>query len=105
MPGLTFSAAVRTNLLLIAAYATAALAGAIAAPVAIYSLFVLVCANLIGGAGCCALEYANRGVRRTSPARRGRHARRTHGAAQSRRARGAGRRPARRAGGLLQSTG
>ena len=60
MLGLTFSAAVRTNLLLIAAYATAALAGAIAAPVAIYSLFVLVCANLIGGAGCYALEYANR---------------------------------------------
>ena len=48
MLGLTFSAAVRTNLLLIAA------------PVAIYSLFVLVCANLIGGAGCYALEYANR---------------------------------------------
>ncbi len=48
MLGLTFSAAVRTNLLLIAA------------PVAIYSLFVLVCANLIGGAGCYALEHANR---------------------------------------------
>ena len=60
MLGLTFSAALRTNLLLIAAYATAALLGAIAAPVAIYSLFVLVCANLIGGAGCYALEYANR---------------------------------------------
>jgi len=28
--------------------------------VAIYSLFVLLCANLIGGAGCYALEYANR---------------------------------------------
>ena len=28
--------------------------------VAIYSLFVLFCANLIGGAGCYALEYANR---------------------------------------------
>ena len=60
MLGLSFSAALRTNLLLIAAYATAALLGAIAAPVAIYSLFVLVCANLIGGAGCYALEYANR---------------------------------------------
>src|SRR2546421_1325902 len=60
MPGLTFSAAVRTNLLLIAASATAALAGAIAAPVAIYSAFVLVCANLIGGAGCYALECNRR---------------------------------------------
>jgi diguanylate cyclase (GGDEF)-like protein len=60
MLGLSFSAALRTNLLLIAAYATAAFLGAVAAPVAIYSLFVLVCANLIGGAGCYALEYANR---------------------------------------------
>ena len=60
MLGLTFSAALRSNLALIAAYATAALAGAIAAPVATYSLFVLLCANLIGGAGCYALEYANR---------------------------------------------
>ncbi len=79
MLGLSFSAALRTNLLLIAAYATAALLGAIATPVAIYSLFVLLCANLIGGAGCYALEYANRvaflksrrasyGNRRRSPA-------------------------------------
>ena len=60
MLGLTFSAALRSNLLLIAAYATAALMGAIATPVATYSLFVLLCANLIGGAGCYALEYANR---------------------------------------------
>jgi diguanylate cyclase (GGDEF)-like protein len=60
MIGLTFNAALRCNLLLIAAYATAAVVGAIATPVAIYSLFVLFCANLIGGAGCYALEYANR---------------------------------------------
>ena len=60
MLGLTFSAALRSNLLMIAAYAAAALAGVIAAPVATYSLFVLFCANLIGGAGCYALEYANR---------------------------------------------
>jgi diguanylate cyclase (GGDEF)-like protein len=60
MLGLAFNAALRSNLLLIAAYALAALAGAIAAPVATYSLFVLFCANLIGGAGCYALEYANR---------------------------------------------
>lgn len=60
MLGLTFGAALRTNALLIAAYATAALLGWIAPSVAIYSLFVLFCANLIGGAGCYALEYANR---------------------------------------------
>ena len=60
MLGMSFNAALRSNLLMIAAYATAALSGEIATPVAIYSLFVLFCANLIGGAGCYALEYANR---------------------------------------------
>jgi len=60
MLGLSFQAALRTNLLLIVAYAAAALLGAIAPTVAIYSLWVLVCANFIGGAGCYALEYANR---------------------------------------------
>ena len=60
MLGLSFHAALRSNILLIAAYAVAALAGAIAVPVATYSLFVLLCANLIGGSGCYALEYANR---------------------------------------------
>jgi len=41
MLGLSFRAAPRSNLLLIGAYATAALSGA---------LFVLLCANLTGGA-------------------------------------------------------
>jgi diguanylate cyclase (GGDEF)-like protein len=60
MLGLSFNAALRSNLLLICAYATAAFAGAIDPVVATYSLFVLFCANLIGGAGSYALEYANR---------------------------------------------
>ena len=60
MLGMTFGAALRTNLMLVAVYAAAALYGAIAPTVAIYSLFVLCSANLIGGAGCYALEYANR---------------------------------------------
>jgi diguanylate cyclase (GGDEF)-like protein len=60
MLGLSFNAALRSNALLMVAYALAALGGAIAAPVATYSLFVLLCANVIGGAGCYALEYANR---------------------------------------------
>jgi diguanylate cyclase (GGDEF)-like protein len=60
MLGMTFGAAVRTNLLLVAVYAVAALAGEIAPTVATYSLFSLFSANLIGGAGCYALEYANR---------------------------------------------
>ena len=60
MLGLTFNAALRSNLLLIAAYCAAALSAPVATPVATYVLFVLLCANLIGGAGCYALEYANR---------------------------------------------
>ncbi len=60
MIGLTFGAAVRTNLILIGVFAGAVLVGAIARHVAVYWLFVLLCANLIGGAGCYALEYANR---------------------------------------------
>jgi diguanylate cyclase (GGDEF)-like protein len=60
MIGLTFGAALRTNLMLIGAYTAAALLGLIAPTVAIYSVFVLFSANVIGGAGCYALEYANR---------------------------------------------
>jgi diguanylate cyclase (GGDEF)-like protein len=60
MLGLSFNAALRSNGVLMLAYALAALGGAIAATVATYSLFVLLCANFIGGAGCYALEYANR---------------------------------------------
>ena len=60
MLGLCFNAALRSNGVLMLAYALAALGGAIAVPVATYSLFVLLCANFIGGAGCYALEYANR---------------------------------------------
>ena len=60
MLGMTFGAALRTNLLLIAAYAGAALLGLVAPKVAIYSLFVLFSANLIGGSGSYTLEYANR---------------------------------------------
>jgi diguanylate cyclase (GGDEF)-like protein len=60
MIGLTFNAALRSNLLLIGAYIAAATLGHISGTVATYSLFVLLCANLIGGAGCYALEHANR---------------------------------------------
>jgi diguanylate cyclase (GGDEF)-like protein len=60
MIGLTFGAAVRTNLILIGMFAVAVLAGAIGHHVAVYWLWVLLCANLIGGSGCYALEYANR---------------------------------------------
>lgn len=60
MLGLSFGAALRTNAVLMASYVTAAALGAIAPDVATYQLFVLFCANLIGGAGCYALEHANR---------------------------------------------
>ena len=60
MLGLTFRAALRSNLLVMGVYAVAALAGAVSHNVAIYQLFVLFCANLIGGCGCFALEHANR---------------------------------------------
>jgi diguanylate cyclase (GGDEF)-like protein len=60
MIGLGFNAALRSNLLLIGAYVAAAVLGGISGTVATYSLFVLLCANLIGGAGCYALEHANR---------------------------------------------
>lgn len=60
MINLPFRAAIRTNAILIAAYAGAAVMGAVAPHVATYQLFVLFCANLIGALGCYALEHANR---------------------------------------------
>ena len=60
MLALSFSAALRTNLVMTAAYAVAAVMEKVPPDVATYQLFVLFCANLIGGAGCYALERANR---------------------------------------------
>jgi diguanylate cyclase (GGDEF)-like protein len=60
MLGLTLGAAFRTNIVVLGVYVAAALAGDVAHTVAIYQVFVLFCANLIGGAGCYALEHANR---------------------------------------------
>jgi diguanylate cyclase (GGDEF)-like protein len=57
---LSLSAALRTNFILIVGYGLVAAFGAVPAHVATYQLFVLFCANLIGGAGCYALERANR---------------------------------------------
>src|SRR5262249_19892767 len=57
---LTLAAALRTNAILMGAYATVAIAGAVAPHVATYQLWTLFCANLIGAAGCYALERANR---------------------------------------------
>lgn len=60
MIGMSFSAALRSNAVLIGGYMVAAFAGAVAPDVAVYQLFVLLCANLIGAAGCYSLEHANR---------------------------------------------
>jgi len=60
MLALTLTAALRTNGILMGAYAIAAMVGAVAPHVATYQLWTLFCANLIGAAGCFALERANR---------------------------------------------
>jgi diguanylate cyclase (GGDEF)-like protein len=60
MLGLSFRAALRANLIMLAAYPLAAWLQGVGASVAIYSLFVLLCANLFAGAGSYALEHANR---------------------------------------------
>ncbi|HKZ72669.1 MAG TPA: hypothetical protein VJ011_01325, partial [Steroidobacteraceae bacterium] len=60
MIGLSFYAALRSNLVMAGAYGAAALIGAIPQDIATYQLFVLVCANVIGAAGAYALEHANR---------------------------------------------
>ncbi len=60
MLGLSFGAALRCNAVLIASYVMAAVGGVVEPDIAVYQLFVLMCANLIGAAGCYALEHANR---------------------------------------------
>jgi diguanylate cyclase (GGDEF)-like protein len=57
---LSFYAAIRTNVVLIAAYCVATVMGYVPPHIATYQLFVLLCANLIGALGCYALEHANR---------------------------------------------
>lgn len=60
MLGLSFAAAVRTNLLTLAGFVAAAAITDMTAQSAVYLAFLLVCANLYAGAGCYALEHANR---------------------------------------------
>lgn len=60
MLGLPFLSALRANLIVFFGYAIAAVVADISAPVAIYQLVILLCANLFAGAGCYALEHANR---------------------------------------------
>ncbi len=60
MLGMPLGVAVRSNLIVVSGYAVASLIDAIPGPVAVYQMFALFCANLIGAAGCYALEHANR---------------------------------------------
>jgi diguanylate cyclase (GGDEF)-like protein len=60
MLGLKFYDALRTNLIVLFGFGLAALAASLPPGIAIYQFFVLVCANLFAGAGCYALEHANR---------------------------------------------
>ena len=60
MLGLSFGAALRTSIVVPIAYAVAAGVAGLPVPVAIYNLFILLCANLFAGAGSYALERANR---------------------------------------------
>jgi diguanylate cyclase (GGDEF)-like protein len=47
-------------MVLVGGYLVAAAAGRIEPDLAVYQFFILICANLIGAAGCYALEHANR---------------------------------------------
>jgi diguanylate cyclase (GGDEF)-like protein len=57
---MSFLAALRSNLIVTVAYALAALTTQLPTEIALYNLFVLLCANLFAGAGSYALEHANR---------------------------------------------
>jgi diguanylate cyclase (GGDEF)-like protein len=60
MLGLPFFAALRTNAFLVAAFAVAAWWMAMPSTMALYNVFILLCANLFAGAGSYALEHAMR---------------------------------------------
>jgi diguanylate cyclase (GGDEF)-like protein len=60
MLSLSLAAALRTNAILLGAYAVVGVIGAVAPHIATYQLWTLFCANLIGACGCYALERANR---------------------------------------------
>jgi diguanylate cyclase (GGDEF)-like protein len=60
MLSLSLAAAIRTNAILLGAYAIVGVIGAVQPHVATYQLWTLFCANLIGACGCYALERANR---------------------------------------------
>jgi len=60
MLGLSFTAALRTNLVTLAGFIVAAIVTGLPMQTALYLSFLFVCANLYAGAGCYWLEHANR---------------------------------------------
>jgi diguanylate cyclase (GGDEF)-like protein len=60
MLGMRLVQALRSNLIVLAALVTGGLLGELEPQEAIYMSFAFCCANVIGGAGAYALEYANR---------------------------------------------
>lgn len=60
MLGMYFYAALRANLVVLIGYGVAGAAADIPSQLVVHQLFILLCANLFAGAGCYALEQANR---------------------------------------------
>ena len=60
MLGLSFRTALASNMIVLGSFILLAITNDIAQSTAIYVFFTLICANLFAGAGCYALEYANR---------------------------------------------
>ncbi len=60
MLGLSFRAALRTNVVTLAGFVIAAVFGKVSPQFAVYLSFLLLCANFYAGVGCYALEHANR---------------------------------------------
>jgi diguanylate cyclase (GGDEF)-like protein len=60
MLGVSFRTALASNLIVLGSFVLLAISHNIPQGTAIYVFYTLVCANLFAGAGCYALEYANR---------------------------------------------
>ena len=60
MLGLSFRDAVRCNVVVLLGYGAAAWWAAIPGEIAVYTCFLVICAHVFAGAGCYALEHANR---------------------------------------------
>jgi diguanylate cyclase (GGDEF)-like protein len=60
MLGMPFRTALTSNLIVLGSFVVAALMSAMPPQSSVYIVFVMTCANIFAGAGCYALEHANR---------------------------------------------